>query len=604
MGRILLICRVVVRDLRRRPVEAVLMLLAITAATSTLALGFGLSTAITQPYQQTRAATAGPDIVAQSATPGDGAPQPPTAAQLADMAALAKKPGVTGSSGPFPCALPLMRVNGYNVQAIVEGRNPAAASASVDQPDVTQGTWIRGGGAVVERSFASALGIGVGDTIRLNGRGFPVVGIAVTAAMNSYPVETFQDQDGPAGLVWLTEADARAMATASQPLFYTLNLRLSDPARAPDFETTYQNAYQNDGVFLSSWQDVSADDGRVLSKVQSLLNVAGTLLALFAITSVALLVGVRMADQNRRVGLLKAVGGTPGLVAVVLLAENLLLALVSAAAGLVAGRLAAPLVAYPGAGLLGAPPSPAITLASAEAVVGVALIVAVAASLVPALRAARVSTVKALADANRPPRRRPLLIRLSTRLPVPLLLGLRLSARRPRRSVLSALSITITVAVVVTVQTAFANSRVQLGPVVAPASPKNLRPEHVVLAFTGVLVALAIVNVIFITWITALDSRRPLAVARALGAAPLQVMAGLSAAQLLPSLVGAVLGVPAGIGLYLMVSHHDGETVYPAAWQLVATVIGALLVLGALTAVPARLGARRSVAEVLQAELA
>jgi putative ABC transport system permease protein len=599
VGRTLLICRVVLRDLRRKPVEAALMLLAITAATSTLALGFTLSGAISRPYQQTRAAAAGPDITVQTYTPGDGAAQPPTAAQLSDMAALAKKPGVTGSSGPFPGAMPMLRVNGYNVQAIVEGRN--TAPAPVDQPDVTQGTWIREGGAVVERSFASILGIRVGDRITLNGREFPVVGIAVGAAMTPYPVETYQDQNGPAGLVWLTEADARAMDTTAQPLFYVLNLKLSDPGQAGDFENTYQNAYQNDGVGLASWQDISSADALVLNKVQSLLNIASSLLALFAITSVALLVGVRMADQHRRVGLLKAVGGTPGLVAVVLLAENLLLALVSAAAGLALGRLAAPLVAYPGAGLLGAPSSPALTLASIEEVVGVALAVAVAASLVPALRAARISTVRALADANRAPRRRPLLIKLSSRLPVPLLLGLRLSARRPRRSVLSALSITITVAVIVTVVTAFTNTNVQLGTIVAPASPKNLRPEHVVLAFTGVLVVLAIVNVIFITWITALDSRRPLAVARALGAAPHQVMAGLSAAQLLPSLVGAVLGVPAGIGLYLMVSHHGG-TVYPSAWQLVATVIGSLLVLGVLTAVPARLGARRSVAEVLQSE--
>ena len=44
-----------------------------------------------------------------------------------------------------------------------------------------------------------------------------------------------------------------------------------------------------------------------------------------------------MAEQTRRVGLLKAVGGTPGLVAAVLLAEYLVMALV-AAAGRAGGR--------------------------------------------------------------------------------------------------------------------------------------------------------------------------------------------------------------------------------------------------------------------------
>ena len=45
----------------------------------------------------------------------------------------------------------------------------------------------------------------------------------------------------------------------------------------------------------------------------------------------AVLAGGRMAAATRRVGLLKAVGGTPGLVTAVLMAENLALALVAAA---------------------------------------------------------------------------------------------------------------------------------------------------------------------------------------------------------------------------------------------------------------------------------
>jgi hypothetical protein len=39
MGRLLLVGRLAVRDLRRRPVEAALLLLAIMAATTTLTLG-------------------------------------------------------------------------------------------------------------------------------------------------------------------------------------------------------------------------------------------------------------------------------------------------------------------------------------------------------------------------------------------------------------------------------------------------------------------------------------------------------------------------------------------------------------------------------------
>ena len=45
------------RDLRYRPAQAVLLLLAITAATATLTLGLALHGVTSQPYQRTRAAT-------------------------------------------------------------------------------------------------------------------------------------------------------------------------------------------------------------------------------------------------------------------------------------------------------------------------------------------------------------------------------------------------------------------------------------------------------------------------------------------------------------------------------------------------------------------
>ena len=71
-----------------------------------------------------------------------------------------------------------------------------------------------------------------------------------------------------------------------------------------------------------------------------------------------MLVGGRMAEQTLRVGLLKAVGGTPRFVAVVVLFEHALIGLCAAGVGLLAGWLAAPLIGSPGAGLLSAPAVP------------------------------------------------------------------------------------------------------------------------------------------------------------------------------------------------------------------------------------------------------
>ena len=64
--------------------------------------------------------------------------------------------------------------------------------------------------------------------------------------------------------------------------------------------------------------------------------------------------------------------------------------------------------------------------------------------------------------------------------------------------------------------------------------------------------------------------------------------AGLSAAQVLPALPGAIIGVPASIGLYAAVS-NGGVVTIPPLWWLVAVVLGTVLVVSGLTAIPARI---------------
>ncbi|HET6728308.1 MAG TPA: hypothetical protein VFG96_02755 [Jiangellaceae bacterium] len=73
MGRFLLVGRLAMRDLRRHPAEAALLLLAIMTATTTLTLGLILHEAGSDPFQSTREATAGPDVIA-STGPNDGNP--------------------------------------------------------------------------------------------------------------------------------------------------------------------------------------------------------------------------------------------------------------------------------------------------------------------------------------------------------------------------------------------------------------------------------------------------------------------------------------------------------------------------------------------------
>ena len=619
MGRFLLVGRLALRDLRRRRAEAALLLLAIMAATTTLTLGLVLREVGSEPYQSTREATAGPDVIASVGPEEfDGTP-----ADLAGLEGLTEAPDVIGHSGPYPMIGAELEASGGTAEVWAQGRDPA--QASVDQPQITEGSWVRDGGVVVEAGLADALGIGEGDQISVGGRSFQVVGVAVTAAATPYPQVCFatcrfgaweppadwvpppRDEpldeppvafgprmDDGSGLVWLTEANARGLAPQAESLSYVLNLTLADPAEAPAFVDAHMTM---DGSALATWHDILDFHTNLVQNQQLVLLNGSSLVGILAVASVAVMVGGRMADQTRRVGLLKAVGGTPSLVAAVLLAEYLIVALLAVVGGLAAGWLGAPLLTDSGASLVGSVGTPSLTLSRVGVVTAVALGVAVIATFVPAVRAARTSTVSALADSARPPRRTAWLIAISARLPVPLLLGLRVAGRRPRRVVLGVVSIAITVSGLV----AALAGRAQLASSGVDEFELNAA-NKVLLVITLMLVALAAVNTIFITWTTALDARHSSALARALGATPREVSAGLSAAQVLPALTGAVLGIPGGLGLYMAVI--PDETPIPPLWWLLAVVVGTVPVVTVLTTIPARLAARRPVAEILQGELA
>jgi ABC-type lipoprotein release transport system permease subunit len=663
VGRVFLVFRLAAQNLRGRPAEAALLLLAITAATTTLTLGLVLRGVTDNPYESTRDATAGPDVVASTAAdPFVGQP-----ADRAGLEALAGARGVSDHSGPYPVIGAELETEGATGSRRTPRGEPIggtagvwavgrdSAGASVDQPEVTEGSWLRDGGVVVEAGFADALDVHEGDRVTLttrackietptqpsecevvSRRSFRVVGVAVTAATRPYPdvcfapscpwaAEAFEDalaegarQDEPdqpvnddalapedpvePGLVWLTDADARGLAPGGQPQAYVVILKLADPTDAPAFVDAHFSPLAGTQI-LESWQDIRAAHGQVVQDQQEVLRIGSRLIALLAVASIAVLVGGRMADQTRRVGMLKAVGGTPRLVAVVLLAEYIVVALVGSAAGLAAGWLAAPLLTDPGAGLVGSAGTPSLTASTVGLVTAVALGVAVVATLVPAVRAARTSTVHALADAARPPRRNPWLIAASARLPVPLLVGLRVAGRRPRRVVLNAGSIFVAVTGIVAVLAARAQNS-QDGELVGGTDLGTVKLNQVLLVITVTLVALAAVNAIFVTWATALDAKHATALARALGATPQQVSAGLSAAQVLPSLVGAALGIGGGLALFAALGGGEDGLTGPPLWQLLAVVPVTVLMTAALTTIPARLGARRPAAEALKAEVA
>jgi len=604
VSRLRLGVRLAARDLRRRATETVLLFVALAVAATTLTIALVLHGQTAAPYAETKRATAGPDVVAAVFPPPD---RTVTATGRARLRAVAERPGVVARSRAFPTTWTSIDAHGVSGVAEVQGRDPSASV--VDRPQLVSGHWVGRDGVVVERAFAQAMGVSVGDRVDLGGRRVPVVGVAVSAALPPYPqlctIGCILDRPGwfsaEPGLVWTTRQHAAGMASAREPLVWFQYLKLRDPSAAAAFAQRYGRGLQPTGhPQLDPWQDIAARHAEQLGNERTVVVFGSTLLAILALATLVVLVGGRMGDEVRRVGMLKAAGATPGFVTVLLLTSYLAIGLVAAIVGVGAGRVLAPTLVSLSAGLLGHVGATSVTGGQVGVVVGSVLAVVVLAAAVPAWRAARTSTVGALSGSGRRSRRPGLLVPLSAGLPAPALLGLRLAGRAPRRAALTSLSVAVAVCGSVVVLYAQSSLHAERGNAGGPADPLAAQLHTVTTALTVLLAVMAAVNLVFVTRASAVDARRALAVARTLGVSPAEAATSLGLAQLVPAAVGLLLGGVVGTVLFHALSSSHPAT--PPAAQLVGLALLTLGLTSALTAVPARLEARRPIAEILREE--
>ena len=579
-----------------------MLFVALTVAATTLAIGLVLHGQTAAPYALTRVRTAGPDIVAAVFPAPNSAV---TAAGRARLRTVAEQPEVASRSRPFPTTWAPIVAHGISGVAEVQGRD--LSRSAVDRPEVVSGRWVGTDGVVVERAFAHAMGLSVGDRVDLGGHQEPVIGIAVSAALPPYPqlctIGCILDRpdwfSAEPGLVWTTRHQAITLASPREPLVRFQYLRLHDPRSAPAFAQRYGAGGPPAGrPQLDPWQEIAARQAEQLANERAAVVFGSTLLVILALATLVVLVGGRMSEEVRRVGTLKAAGAGPGFVAGLLLTSYLAIGLVAAAVGLAAGQLLTPTLVGISAGLLGREGTTSVSPADAAVVVGSILAIVVLATILPAWRAARTSTVKALGNRGHAPRRHRLVVALSGRLPAAGLLGLRLVARRPRRAMLTTLSVAVAVCAGVVVLFAQSSLHAERGNAGGPADPQVAQLHTVTTALTLLLAVMAAVNLLFVTRASAVDARRPLAVARAVGVTPTETAAAFGLGQLLPAVAGLALGGVAGIALFhaLSASHPTG----PPTAQLMALGLATLGATLALTAVPARLEARRPIAETLR----
>ena len=129
---------------------------------------------------------------------------------------------------------------------------------------------------------------------------------------------------------------------------------------------------------------VAESEGRILTRVSTLLWIVTLAALIAAALAVAATSATTVLERRAEVGIMKAIGATNGIVIWLFLAEQLMLAIVGGLLGYVVGTG----LAYSfGASVFGSPATPRLALL--PVIVGIAAAVAIFGSLIPLRRAAR-----------------------------------------------------------------------------------------------------------------------------------------------------------------------------------------------------------------------
>ncbi|HTX27790.1 MAG TPA: FtsX-like permease family protein [Streptosporangiaceae bacterium] len=428
-------------DLRARPSQALLTLGVVAGVVAALVLSTMLLQGAVNPWQQLFARTHGADVLIyfQNGT---------------NTSELSSLPGVRQVGRPYEAASATLEQG--PVQSPVELRGMTPVPPAMSTPLIVAGTWLRSSeqdGAVIEASFAAAVHVGVGDKIvvdGIDGTSVPmrVIGIADTADQGFYPQWT-------PGLIWVQHGLLTAVEPHQSETQEVVGLRLDDASTVATGQVVqtiwnlYNGPTENSAVLrYSTWQQVQnsmASNDRLLGLLLALFGVIALVAAPCAIANVT---AGSVLMQRQDIGMLKALGFTPGQVVGMLLAEQTALGAAGAGFGLVAARImtSSAFVRPPD----GTPVGLAPLSGSWVALIGGGAVLTVAiATIIPAWRAGQVSPVAAVQPT--PPRGHLSLIArlgLLVRLPPALVLGARDSLTRRLPSALTVVGLAIPMAMI------------------------------------------------------------------------------------------------------------------------------------------------------------
>lgn len=434
--------RLAVADLKSRPLESIQLFVVLMVAATAVTAALFFNRAADALWAKFVAETNGAQVSFVSG---------PVAADLSPIASME---GIAESDGPYPALTRQILAQDpekHNMTVIGFGPEPPR----VDRPLVVAGRWLAPGGQdeiVLDPNFAQELGLAVGDEVTIlvptGGLRLQVVGLASSP---SWPYPLRGTAPGYVLRETLPKMEAKRDLWRS-----VLSVRLTSPREADALISAALDGLP-EGAIEVAWQ---LEESREL--VQFWDGFSGALLAmfsLFVLTAAGLIIayatGAAVLAQVREIGLLKAIGFTPRLVALLLLAENMILGLAAGLAGATLGVALAPLLqpADPLRQTMGQLTSNVLTdldpLLFVIAVIVTELFV-IAATLLPAWQGGRIETLRAIRTGFSQPVSRPTrLTWIASRdwLPPVIGVGLKSAVSRPGRAALTIGGLALTLSV-------------------------------------------------------------------------------------------------------------------------------------------------------------
>lgn len=271
-----------------------------------------------------------------------------------------------------------------------------------------QGQWFREGAneCVVGEAFTRAYpgGLSIGQTIYLEPYA-PVAaagGLAKLSAMRVVGIVSTGDAEDKAVLVPLSFAqNFSAHPGEFRQLFVSALTKPADALAERDPSTLTPTEYDRwfcspyissisfqihtvlPGTNVRAIRRVAETEGRVLTRVSTLLWIVTLAALIAACLAVGATSATTVIERRAEVGIMKAIGATNALVASLFLAEQLMLAIVG---GLLGFAFGVGLARVLGQSVFGSPAPPRVVLL--PVVLGLAAVVAIVGSLVPLRRAA------------------------------------------------------------------------------------------------------------------------------------------------------------------------------------------------------------------------